>query len=341
MIAVATRTSTERTSAETRAPGGAAAAVSRTTRDRLRLAGPSVVLVALVLLVALAEPNFLSMNALAVVSAQAVPILLLGLGQMFVILTGGIDLSVAALASLATVILATAIGSLGPLAVVVTLVALTLIGALTGLLIVFGQVPSFVVSLGALGFWGAVALVASGSTTIYISEGYDAIFWLSSWTVLGLPMAVWAGVAAVAAVFCAMRFSPRGNVFHLVGLGEIAAMMSGVRTRAVRVGAFALSGFFAGAAGIVLSAQQQSAAPQLADSLLLPAIAAVLVGGCAITGGIGGAWRVLVGALVVTVLRVGGSVAGIDPSFQQIVYGVVVIVAVAVTLDRSRLSIIK
>jgi ribose transport system permease protein len=186
-----------------------------------------------------------------------------------------------------------------------------------------------------------VALVASGSTTIYISEGYDAIFWLSSWTVLGLPMAVWAAVAAVTAVFGAMRFSPRGNVFHLVGLGERAAMMSGVRTRIVRIGAFALSGFFAGAAGIVLSAQQQSAAPQLADSLLLPAIAAVLVGGCAITGGIGGAWRVLVGALVVTVLRVGGSVAGIDPSFQQIVYGAVVIVAVAVTLDRSRLSIIK
>jgi len=310
-------------------------------RDRLRIAGPSVVLVALVLLVAVAEPKFLSVNALAVVSAQAVPILLLGLGQMFVVLTGGIDLSVAALASLATVILATTIGTLGPLAILITLIALALIGAATGVLIVFGQVPSFVVSLGALGFWSAIALVASGSTTIYISAGYDAIFWLSSWTALGIPLAVWVAVASVAAVYCAMRFSPRGNVFHLVGLGETAALMSGIRTRVVRIGAFALSGLFAGAAGIVLSAQQQSAAPQLADSLLLPAIAAVLVGGCAITGGIGGAWRVLVGALVITVLRVGGSVAGIDPSFQQIVYGVVVIVAVAATLDRSRLSIIK
>ncbi|MGJ5666831.1 ABC transporter permease [Rhodococcus aetherivorans] len=336
MIAVATLTSIHTSPSKP-----AAAPVPRSTLDRLRLAGPTMVLVALVLLVALAEPNFLSMNALAVVSAQAVPILLLALGQMFVIIAGGIDLSVAALASLATVVLAVTIGQLGVLAVVATLVALTLIGAITGLLIVFGQIPSFVVSLGALGFWGAVALVISGSTTIYISEGYNAIFWLSSWTFIGLPLAVWAGVVAVAAIYLGMKFSSRGNVFHLVGLGEKAAIMSGIRARQVRVAAFALSGFFAGAAGVVLSSQQQSAAPQLADSLLLPAIAAVLVGGCAITGGIGGAWRVLIGALIVTVLRVGGSVAGIDPSFQQIVYGGVVIVAVILTLDRSRLSIIK
>ena len=138
-----------------------------------------------------------------------------------------------------------------------------------------------------------------------------------------------------------MRFSSRGNIFQVVGFGERAAMMSGVRTRLIRIAAFALSGAFAAAAAVVLCSQQQSAAPQLADSLLLPAIAAVLVGGCAITGGIGGAWRVLVGALIVTVLRVGGSVAGVDPAYQQVVYGAVVIAAVVLTLDRSKLSIIK
>lgn len=310
-------------------------------KDKIRLIGPPAVLLALVALVTATESNFLSVNALSVVSSQAVPILLLGLGQMFVILTGGIDLSVAALASLATVVLASTISTFGAAAMVITLVAFGVIGAITGALIVFGQVPSFVVSLGALGFWGAVAMAISGSTTIYISEGYDSIFWLSSWTVLGLPLAVWITVAIVAVIFVAMRFSSRGNIFHVIGFGETAALMSGVRTRLVRVAAFSLSGIFAASAGIVLSSQQQSAAPQLADSLLLPAIAAVLVGGCAITGGIGGAWRVLVGALIVTVLRVGGSVAGIDPSYQQIVYGAVVVIAVLLTLDRSKLSIIK
>lgn len=298
-------------------------------------------LILLIALVAAVEPNFLSLNAMSVVSAQAAPILLLALGQMFVILTGGIDLSVAALCSFSTVVLAKLIGGLGVGAIPATLLIFMVVGAITGAIIVYGQVPSFVVTLGALGFWGAVALAASGSTTIYINDGYSSISWLSFWTIGKLPLSVWLTVAVVAVIFFLMWLTPRGNVFHSVGFGEKAAMLSGIRTTRVRIAAFALSGAFSAAAGIVLSSQQQSAAPRLADSLLLPAIAAVLVGGCAITGGIGGAWRVLVGALIITILRVGGSVAGIDPNFQQIVYGAVVIVAVLLTLDRSKLSIIK
>ncbi|MGC0363466.1 ribose transport system permease protein [Rhodococcus sp. 27YEA15] len=335
MIAVATSTAVP---APTTERGGA---LSFLTVDRLRMAGPPVILVVLALLVTIAEPAFFSVNALSVVSMQAVPILLLGLGQMFVILTGGIDLSNAALASLSTIILAKTIGTLGPGAVVVSLLALTVIGAISGALVVYGQVPSFVVTLGALGFWGAISMVASSSSTIYIDSGYDAIFWLTSWTFLSIPVGVWITVGIVAGIFALMRFLPRGHVFHVVGLGEKAAMMSGVRAPLVRVGAFALSGLFAGLAGVMLSSQQQSAAPTLADSLMLPAIAAVLVGGCAVTGGVGGAWRVLIGALIVTVLRVGGAVAGINPSYQQIVYGAVVVIAVLLTLDRSQLSIIK
>ncbi|WP_425307014.1 ABC transporter permease [Gordonia terrae] len=307
----------------------------------MRTAGPPALLLVLLGLVTIAEPNFFSTTALSVVTAQALPILLLGLGQMFVILTGGIDLSVAAVCSLGTVILAQTIGATGPLAILITAAATAAIGALTGLLTTIGQVPSFVVSLGALGFWGAIALALSGSTTIYIDANYGAIFWLSSVTFLSMPLAVWIGLFIAAAIWAFMHYHPRGNIFHLVGLGERSALMAGIRTRGVRVLAFALSGLFAGLAAIVLSSQQQSAAPQLADALLLPAIAAVLVGGCAITGGIGSAWKVIVGALIVTVLRVGGSVAGVDPNYQQIVYGAVVIAIVVLTLDRSKLAIIK
>ncbi|WP_238418962.1 ABC transporter permease [Gordonia sp. 'Campus'] len=314
---------------------------SMPTAAMMRTAGPPALLVVLLGLVTIAEPNFFSTTALSVVTAQALPILLLGLGQMFVILTGGIDLSVAAVCSLGTVILAQTIGATGPLAILITVAATAAIGALTGVLITIGQVPSFVVSLGALGFWGAIALALSGSTTIYIDTNYGAIFWLSSVTFLSMPLAVWAGLLVAAAIWAFMRFHPRGNIFHLVGLGERSAIMAGIRTRGVRIVAFSLSGLFAGLAAVVLSSQQQSAAPQLADALLLPAIAAVLVGGCAITGGIGSAWKVIVGALIVTVLRVGGSVAGVDPNYQQIVYGAVVIAIVVLTLDRSRLAIIK
>ncbi|GAA4966720.1 ABC transporter permease [Pseudonocardia tropica] len=292
-------------------------------------------------MVTVAEPAFVSGQSMLVVANQAVPIVLLGLGQMFVVLTGGIDLSAAAVTSLGTVVLALVLPGAGMLAVPLVLVALTLIGALTGLVGAYGQVPSFVVSLGALGLWGAVAMALSGNSTVYIDRNFEAISWLTNLGVASVSSSVLLTLVLVAVVGLAMRRLPGGNVFHLVGLAERAALLSGVRTRLVRVAAFALSGLFAGLAAIVLAAQQQTAAPQLADALLLPAIAAVVISGCAITGGIGGPWRVLVGALIVTVLRVGGTVAGIDPSYQQIVYGVVVIVAVLLTLDRSKLTVIK
>jgi ribose transport system permease protein len=102
-----------------------------------------------------------------------------------------------------------------------------------------------------------------------------------------------------------------------------------------------LSGLFAGLAALLLSASQFSGSPTLADALLLPTIAAVVVGGSAITGGVGGPLRTLVGALIIAVLRVGLSVVGVDPSYEQIVYGAVVIAAVALTLDRSRMGVVK
>ncbi|SDO01762.1 ribose transport system permease protein [Klenkia soli] len=329
------------TSTPTREPiSSSKPATPRTARPWRQLL-PLGILVALVLAVSLAEPAFLRTNSLTVVANQAIPILLLGLGQMFVVLVGGIDLSSAALASLTTVLVATWLPGMGGAALVLTLVALTVVGLITGALVAWGQVPSFVISLGALGFWGAVSLVVSGSTTIYVSQGYGSISWLTNMGIAGVSSAIILSVALVAVIWAVMRYTPRGNVFHVVGLNERAALMAGVRARWVKTAAFGLSGLFAGLAGIVLTAQQQSGAPQLGDALLLPAIAAAVVGGCAITGGIGGPWRVLVGALVVTVLRVGGAVAGIDPNYQQIIYGAVVILAVALTIDRTRLSIIK
>jgi ribose transport system permease protein len=91
----------------------------------------------------------------------------------------------------------------------------------------------------------------------------------------------------------------------------------------------------------MLAASQHSGGPTLAHTLLLPAIAAVIVGGTAITGGVGGAMRTVIGALIIVVLRVGLTAVGVDPSFEQIVYGTVIIAAVVLTIDRSRLGVVK
>jgi len=133
----------------------------------------------------------------------------------------------------------------------------------------------------------------------------------------------------------------RGRSLHAMGLAEPAVLMSGVSTRRLRILAFTLCSVFAGLAAIVLAAAQRSGGPSLADTLQLPAIAAVVIGGTAITGGVGGAIKTLIGALIIVVLRVGLTAMGVDPAYEQIVYGAVIILAVALTIDRSRLRSIK
>jgi ribose transport system permease protein len=310
-------------------------------RERVVAAVPAAVLVVLVLAVASREPSFLGAAGVRALLEGAAPLLLLALGQTFVILIGGIDLSVAVLASLGTVLLASWLPSAGPVGVLAALAATTLAGALNGAVSAYAQVPSFVVTLGAMGLWSGVALTVSGASTISITEGYDTIFWLRDLRVAGLPIAAVLAIVAVLVAAGLMAALANGRALHAMGRAEPAALMSGARTARLRVLAFALSGLCAGLAAVVLAASQFSGAPTLADSLLLPAIAAVVVGGTAITGGVGGPLRTLVGALLIAVLRVGMSVVGVDPSYEQIVYGVVIVSAVALTLNRGHVGIVK
>ncbi|MGO1974801.1 MAG: ABC transporter permease [Propionibacteriaceae bacterium] len=311
------------------------------TRERVTALIPLVVLAVLVVIMTISQPSFLSVTGQRTLWETAAPILLLALGQTFVILTGGIDLSVAVLASLASVLLGLWLAPLGGLGLVLMLITVTAVGALNGLIVVVAQIPSFIVTLGAMGLWAGVALVLSGASAMPLSENFGVIGWVTDLRIAGVTASIVMAVGAVVVTSVLTRLLPRGQVLHAIGLAERATQMSGVRTRAAKVLAFALSGLFSALAGMVLSASQFSGSPTLATSLLLPTIAAVVVGGTAITGGVGGAWRTLVGALVIVVLRVGMGIVGVDPAYEQIVYGLVILGAVSLTLDRSRLGVVK
>lgn len=260
---------------------------------------------------------------------------------MFVILTGGIDLSIAVQASLGSVLLGLWLPAMGPGAVVLMLVCIVCTGLLNGAITAYLQIPSFIVTLGTMGLWGGVALAISGASAVQISENYGVIGWVTDLRIAQVPVSVLMSVLAVLLTAAAMRFLARGRLLHAVGLAESATMMSGTRTPLVRIVAFGLAGLFAGLAAILLASTQFSGSPTLANSLLLPVIAAVVVGGTAITGGVGGALRTLVGALVIAVLRVGMGIVGVDPAFEQIIYGLMILAAVSFTLDRGRLSVVK
>lgn len=302
---------------------------------------PSVMLIVLVLVISSVQSSFLSPISLRTLLESAAPIALIALGQTLVILTGGIDLSLAVLTSLGTVILALTLNAFGGVGILVTIALITGMGVLNGFVTAFAQIPSFVVTLGSMGLWSGIALVISGASTVSIGANYDAIAWLTETKIGGLSLSVYMALVAAVIIALAIRVHKRGNALHAIGRAETAALMSGLKTRRARILAFGGAAFFSSIAAMVLASSQYSGNPTLADSLLLPAIAAVIVGGTAITGGVGGPFGTVIGALIIVVLRVGMTSLGVDPAYEQVVYGAVIVIAVAITLDRKRLGVIK
>jgi ribose transport system permease protein len=316
-------------------------ATGRSWRDRLTPLIPLVVLIALVLVITIKQPNFLSLYSMRGLLESVAPLLLLALGQMFVILTGGIDLAFAAVASFGTVLLALWIPDMGPGGIVLALLVTSLIGFVNGFVVAKAQVPSFIVTLGALGLYSGIGLWISGASTIRLSEGYDVVGWLADLRIAQLPASGLLAIVIAVVIAVLMGTLRRGRALHALGLAEPAVLMSGISTVRLRILAFTLSGLFSGLAAVMLVALQRSGGPSLADSMQLPAIAAVVIGGTAITGGVGGAMKTLIGALIIVVLRVGLSAVGVDPAWEQVFYGAVIVAAVALTIDRSRLRSIK
>ncbi len=315
--------------------------LTRAARRRLLLmVMPGAVLAVLVAAIAVANPNFLRAGSIWTVLDSAVPILILATGAMLVILCGGIDLSVAALASLASVLVALWIPLLGGWAVPAVVLLCALAGLLQGAIHVVAQIPSFLVTLGGMAVWAGLALVISGAATIGVSG--TTLDW--AFTRVGdarIPSAVLIAAALVVIVAVVLQFTPLRRWLVAIGSSESAALMAGVPVAQTKMAVFAVSGACAGFAGVMLVGRTFSGAPSLADSLLLPVVAAIVVGGTAITGGFGGIGRTVIGVLIITVLRVGLSVAGVDSSYEQIFYGVLVIGAVALTIDRSKLPFVK
>ncbi|MBN9016413.1 MAG: ABC transporter permease [Rhizobiales bacterium] len=311
------------------------------TTGWLQGAIPPILLVALILIVELAAPGFLSGETLMLLLANTAVLFILAAGVTFVILIGGIDLSIQAVASLASVILAQLLPLIGMAAFPVAILGGLLFGILSGYVHVRLKVPSFVATLATGGVVAGIALWLADGRAITIEEaGRENTAWING-TVAGVP-----AVALIAAViglvaFFALRYTPFGRHSLAVGAGEPAALAAGINVPRTKIIAFAVSGTLAAIAGTILAARLSSGSPNLANQLLLPAIAAVIVGGTAITGGLGGVARTAVGALIISIVRIGMTFIGINIFAENVVFGAVLITAVAITIDRSKIAIIK
>lgn len=304
--------------------------------------GPLVIFGLLFGLVCVMTPSFLGNGGLTIVAASAAPILLVALGQSMVLNVGSIDLSNSAITLLGAILLAMTLEPLANLAPVAIVLLVTLFGAVNGFIFAFTQVPSFALTLGTFGIFQSAALVVSGATTVYVNANGDAVQSLYFNNLFGAPFTFWMGVVVAILAWLLLRFTKAGRGMTAIGKNESGAIFSGVKTKTLKVLAFAISGFMAGLAGITIIAQAGSASPTgLGSDLLLPGITAAIVGGTSISGGQTNPVNVVFGALTVALVPIATASLGIEAQAQSLVYGAVIIVIVALTLSRSKNSIVK
>lgn len=312
------------------------------SRAALRDNAPFAALVALYVLIEIAEPGFMALSTQLGLLADSSTLFIMAAGTTFVVLLGSIDLSLQSVASLASVMVALFLPRYGAWAAVIALGASFGIGLLSGVIQTVLRIPSFIATLAISGIASAAALTLSGTRSIAISDDMrDASLGWTTGTSFGIPHEILLAVAVFAFCWFLHRSTVFGRHTDAIGAGEPAAIASGVRVSVTKCLVFATSSFFAGLAGVVMAGRLGSGSPTLANQFLLPAIAAVIVGGTALTGGSGGIVRTLVGALLVSVARVGMTFVGISVFAQQIVFGVILIIAVTVAFDRSKVLVIK
>ena len=321
---------------------GAGLSLAGTVWHRSRPFRPVLMLLSgLVIALSLVDAGFLTVVNLQNIATSVSVLWIVALGTTFVQLSGGIDLSSGAVAALAGICLAklAATGLPGPVVIVAVVAFGAAVGAVVnGIPVGILRLNVFVVTLASMtAISGAVSLW-SGTQSIYVTV--PAVAWLALDSFLGTPMPIWI-MAAVFLVFLYVQARTYfGRDIYAVGGGMTAARLSGIRTSRTLVVVWAVAGAMAALAGVLAVGRIGAAAPIPDDTLPLNAIAAVLLGGSALTGGVGGVGGTVFGVLFIGTLQNGLSLSGIPTYWQQIVTGVILVVAVlGDRLQGSRLRI--
>ncbi|WP_246958194.1 ABC transporter permease [Brachybacterium sp. Marseille-Q7125] len=320
-------------------PGGASAQKKSTFLSRLGdWALNNGALVGLILLcigLFIATPAFLTVPNIINIGIQASVMAILAFGMTFVIVTAGIDLSVGSVAALGAMVSAYSFASLelpGILTLLIGLLVGLLAGAISGLAIAYGKLPAFIATLAMMSVARGLTLVISQGKPIPTSE---SVSFLGS-SVAGVPVPIFA--MAIAGLLCWFILSRTvlGRSMYAVGGNEEAARLSGIPVKKVLVSVYALSGLFAGLAGMVLAGRLSSAGPQAGAGYELDAIAAVVIGGASLAGGSGRATGTLIGAILLAVIRNGLNIMNVSSFWQQVVIGLVIAAAVGFDVLRRK-----
>jgi ribose transport system permease protein len=283
-----------------------------------------------------ATPHFLTVSNLLNVLEQTALNAVVAVGMTFVIISGGIDLSVGSVLALAGICLALALeaGVPAPAAIGLALVVGAGCGLVNGLLITRGRLPPFIATLGMMSVARGVALMlAEGRPISGFSEGFRAI---ATERILTIPGPVLITIVIYAVAHFVLTRTVFGRTTYAIGGNEEAARLSGVRVLFHKTAVYGVAGLTSAAAAVVLTARLNSAQPTAGTMYELDAIAATVIGGSSLLGGEGTVTGTLIGALIMGVLRNGLNLLNVSSFLQQVVIGVVIIGAVLVDMGLKR-----
>jgi ribose transport system permease protein len=317
------------------------------SKRRLRAAAwaPVVVLVLLCVIIAGINNNFLSVVNFVRMSQDAAIPLVLGLGETFIILMGSIDLSVEGVLTLAAVILSMTVlngmndNNLGVVAVLLVLAVGALVGFANGVIHVRLKVPSFMATLGTWFIGVGIANALLGGMATRINDPW--IRGLAIQRVFWLPWGVWLALVCLAIALVIQNYTRLGRYIYALGGGEELAALSGIPVERVRISAFTLAGVFYAIGGVLAAAQLGLGNAQIGNGRLLFPVTADVVGGTSLSGGQCGVLQTFVGVLIVSVLSNGMVLMGVPPSVQIGFQGLMIIAAVALSIDRRLMRIVK
>jgi ribose transport system permease protein len=308
-------------------------------REGVRRFFPIFLLIALAVAFSLTSSRFLQFNNLMIVAQQAVVLLVAALGMTFVVIAGSIDLSVGAIVAIAALVAAKTSGSIGVLAILPACGIGVVCGLINGLIVAKGKVPSFIVTLGAMVVYRGIVLYFTRGAPVSIEN--ESFLSAYSGRTSGIPNSVLIALVLIGIAAFMLNLTVFGREVRAIGGGERIAHLSGIRVDRAKILIFVLSGLLCGMAGLLQGARAMAATAQLGEGLELDAIAAVVVGGTPLTGGVGSIQGTILGALIITILSNGMNIIGLDPYFQNIVKGLVLVLSVFITIDREKIGIIK
>ncbi|WP_435170545.1 ABC transporter permease [Falsirhodobacter sp. 1013] len=297
-------------------------------------------ILALLVLIATRFPGFVAPRNLLGVFADTAPLMILALGQMVVILTRCIDLSVAANLALTGMVCAMLNTAMPGLPIVVTLVLAVAmgaaLGAINGLLVWKLAIPSIVVTLGTMTIFRGSIFLLSGGEWINAFEMSPAFTGFPRILIAGLPVLGWIAILVIAALALLLSRTTTGRAFFAVGGNPHAAVYTGIDVGRTQFLAFTLSGALAGLTGYLWVARYAVAYTDIAGGFELDVVAACVIGGISIAGGIGSVGGAVLGALFLGVIKNALPVAGVSPFWQMAISGAAIIVAVAANSRADR-----